>query len=373
MAVMHRGVWAALIFVMMTLAACERGGPAANPCTGPADAPAGSGGSYEVGAAFAPFYAAHGGERVFGPAIGPPTDEDGVQVQYFTNARLEYHPDAMPDQRVRLTPLLVLRHRPPDPPAPLPAADDTSAVYYAVTGHSIRDRFLVFYNEYGGPTVFGYPLTEVIVEGGRQLQYFEYAILYWDPDAAPGARVRLAPLGCMALHPELSWWDHAPRAFAGGLVVAAPFRDFYERYGDEAVFGPPLTNAATGADGVTAQVFENARMEIVHAPRGPLVRLSPLGAALAPADAAPHAEDGATCFAETGHCLSADALAFFNAHGGRAVFGLPRSPVLTDPVEQRQVQYLDGVRLEWDEETGQLRLSPLGRWLLEGRIPGLAP
>lgn len=361
---------ARLVAALLLLVACQAGGPSASPAGDAGVAP----GRHRVGGEFAAFYEAHGGERVFGAPLTGVRDDDGVRVQYFENARLEFRPGDLPGHRVRLSPLLALRDRPPDPPGPTPAAGEALAVYYAATGHTVRDQFLSFYDAYGGPSVFGYPLTEVITDNGRQVQYFENAVFYWDAEAPPGECVKLAPMGAMALGLIPSWWEReTPRVFANGLVVSGPLRDFYETYGDAAVFGLPLTNAVMGAGGDAVQVFENVRMEQYLTAGGARVRLAPLGKALAPAgQPTPAAREG-RCFAETGYCLARDFLAFFDAHGGAAVFGSPVSPVIPAPEDGGLIQYLERARFEWDAAQRQVRLSPLGRWLMEGRIPGYSP
>lgn len=321
-----------------------------------------------IGDEFIEFYKAHGGERVFGRPLTEPQREEGLRVQYFENTRLEYHPDAPPGWRVRLTPLLVLRGRDPDPPVSPPTDPDPLTAYYPTTGHIVTEPFLSEYNGYGGPSVFGYPLIEAINEDGRLLQYFERAVFYWDPDAPPGQRVKLAPLGRMTLEPETSWWGDVGHVFPEGRVGGV-FREFFDAYGGEAVFGPPLANAELDEDGHMTQVFERVRMEMYGPAEQPMVRLTPLGAWLAPPPGAISAPPGPgdRCFSEIGYCLAADFLAFFDAHGGRAVFGVPRSPLLFLE-DGLTVQYLDSARFEWDVQTGQVRLSPLGRWLREGKI-----
>ncbi|MCZ7544723.1 MAG: hypothetical protein M5R40_14920 [Anaerolineae bacterium] len=136
------------------------------------------------------------------------------------------------------------------------------------------------------------------------------------------------------------------------------------------MFGPPLGDAQSGADGVLAQTFQNVRMELHHAAAGPRVRLTPLGAAVAPTDHPPEASQEGRCFAETGFCLVYDFLDFYDAHGGEAVFGVPRTPLFYDPEAGALVQYLDGARFEWDTAQQGVHLSPLGRWLVASRIPG---
>ncbi|HSM56714.1 MAG TPA: hypothetical protein VK879_11220 [Candidatus Sulfomarinibacteraceae bacterium] len=51
---------------------------------------------------FLDFYEIHYGEDVLGPPISPQLDEGGLRVQYFRNGRLEWHPDAVPEERVRV-------------------------------------------------------------------------------------------------------------------------------------------------------------------------------------------------------------------------------------------------------------------------------
>lgn len=51
---------------------------------------------------FLDFYEGHHGEDVLGPPISPQLDEGGLRVQYFRNGRLEWHPDAVAEERVRV-------------------------------------------------------------------------------------------------------------------------------------------------------------------------------------------------------------------------------------------------------------------------------
>lgn len=50
---------------------------------------------------FLDFYEANDGETILGPPISPQLDEGALRVQYFRNGRLEWHPDAPVNQRVR--------------------------------------------------------------------------------------------------------------------------------------------------------------------------------------------------------------------------------------------------------------------------------
>ena len=55
--------------------------------------------------------------------------------------------------------------------------------------------------------------------------------------------------------------------------------------------------------------------------------------------------------AETGYTVSGAWLDFFQANGGLSIFGYPRSPVMVDPLDDKQcVQYFQRVVLEWHPE-----------------------
>src|SRR6476620_6741790 len=82
-----------------------------------------------------------------------------------------------------------------------------------------------------------------------------------------------------------------------------------------------------------------------------------------PVSAAPRA-DPTTAFAyfpETGHNISPRIKGFFDANGGRDVFGLPLTEIISDDLTL-QVQYFERARLELRPEIdGGVQLSPLGR------------
>lgn len=58
-----------------------------------------------VAPAFQDFYDQFDGETLFGPAFSPQLAEGGRWVQYFRNARLEWHPEEPPDLRVQVAQL----------------------------------------------------------------------------------------------------------------------------------------------------------------------------------------------------------------------------------------------------------------------------
>ncbi len=76
-----------------------------------------------------------------------------------------------------------------------PNAEPGACRYYAESGHSVCYAFLEFYDQYGGPAMFGYPISEFRLEGERIVQYFQGFRLDWHPEDDLAAGVRVAPLG----------------------------------------------------------------------------------------------------------------------------------------------------------------------------------
>ncbi len=144
--------------------------------------------------------------------------------------------------------------------------------FVAETGHHISERagFLSFWREKGGALVFGFPLSEEIVEDGRIVQYFERARFEYHPDQlGKDGQVQLSLLGSQLA---------AGRAFPEGSpdggtmyfpetkhTLSGKFRQFWLKRGGLQVFGFPISEAfeEPGADGQTrlTQYFERARFE----------------------------------------------------------------------------------------------------------------
>lgn len=55
---------------------------------------------------------------------------------------------------------------------------------FAETGQTICDSFLDFWERYGGLMMFGYPLSPVMTENGKTVQYLERSKLEYQPEAA---------------------------------------------------------------------------------------------------------------------------------------------------------------------------------------------
>ena len=78
------------------------------------------------------------------------------------------------------------------------------------TGFRVGEPFLGFYEHYG-PTLCGYPVSDVVLEDGRRCQYFQCLAL---EEHAPG-RVRLKRLG-------EAWLAAGGGTGADGAPAAAP-------------------------------------------------------------------------------------------------------------------------------------------------------
>jgi hypothetical protein len=156
---------------------------------------------YFVSQPFLDYWQNNGGLLIFGYPISDRIQETDRQTgkvyiaQYFERARFELHPDT--GAQVILGRLGVLV-RQPDPPAP----PKEGAQYFPETGHNVSGSFLNFWNQHGGLAVFGFPITEQIVEKNPQdgkeytVQYFERARFELHPEnAGTPFEVQLGQLG----------------------------------------------------------------------------------------------------------------------------------------------------------------------------------
>ncbi len=151
---------------------------------------------HNVCGSFLEFFNSHGGLGIFGYPLTEEIQDNGLLAQYFQRARIEYHPNNPPRYQVQLG-LLGDYFAPADqkariPDSQKPRSSDRARRYFPETGHSVGFSFLKFYDEKGGLEVFGYPVTEFILEKGRFVQYFQRALMEWDPNQS---RIILHNLG----------------------------------------------------------------------------------------------------------------------------------------------------------------------------------
>lgn len=124
-------------------------------------------------------------------------NEDGILVQYFQRARFEM----LPNGQVGLSPVGTALYETGRPPANYDANPATCRTFD--TGFSVCMDFLTFFDQHGGLSQFGQPISRAELDGKRVVQYFEYARLEWYPETNdPGLEVQLGPLGWLYFHHE---------------------------------------------------------------------------------------------------------------------------------------------------------------------------
>lgn len=132
-------------------------------------------------------------EAIAAPASSP---FSRVMVQYFQRAAFEYHPENAPGLQVQLVPLgaMIFEKAQLTAVQALPA-NQPACQSIGTGGHHVCYTFLTFFNQNGGIENFGSPLTDMVKENERIVQYFEYARFEWRPEMAQGRRVLLSKLG----------------------------------------------------------------------------------------------------------------------------------------------------------------------------------
>ena len=146
-----------------------------------------------VASEFQAFYGNNGGLRIFGyPLVDPYEEEDsGRLIQYFQHMRLEYEPGL---EQVIVTPLGEWSVPDAEDQVPAPAPEDPESLT-STDSITVQDEFLAFYENHGGISLFGRPISNELDEGGTRAQYFENARLEWHPDAPLDYRVQVGMLG----------------------------------------------------------------------------------------------------------------------------------------------------------------------------------
>lgn len=179
----------------------QASGVLASATANPADA------GYEVKGEFLTFWDAHGGLRILGKPISPRIPEAGengvtLEVQYFERARLELHPEIKdPASQVTLGRLGVEVPVSGTLANPLPEGLRGDEVRFNETGFDVPQKFYDFWKANDGLSVFGYPLTPVLMDttpDGKPLavQYFERARMEYHADkAGTPDEVQLTNLG----------------------------------------------------------------------------------------------------------------------------------------------------------------------------------
>jgi LPXTG-site transpeptidase (sortase) family protein len=167
-----------------------------------------------------------------------------------------------------------------------PAAANTQAgipVRFSETGHTLGYSFRQFYDQRGGLAIFGLPLSEVFVEDGRPVQYFERARLEWHGELASVQAGLLGRWAAESLSGEPAFAPLAAPPPAADLFaetghsLGGEFAAFWWANGGLASFGYPISEpfaqrSEQDATTYTVQYFERARFE-AHPENGPGYRV----------------------------------------------------------------------------------------------------
>jgi hypothetical protein len=186
---------------------------------------------------------------------------------------------------------------------------------FAETGKTVQGAFLDFYDAKGGSLLFGAPITDQLVEGGRTVQYFAKARFELWPENPAGFQVQLGLLAAQlgkvqpAIQADTSG-DPNRRFFPEtGHVLAYSFKTFWEAHGGVDVFGYPTTEQLV-ENGLIVQYTQRMRLEWHPEDAANPVQVGDLGreylglgpqtvAAPAPAATAPAAADDVLIFHQT--------------------------------------------------------------------------
>jgi hypothetical protein len=214
---------------------------------------------FPVAPQFTDFYHTYGGAIIFGePLTESLIDPDsGRLIQYFTRMRLELDGDPEDNQlllaRIAAYPLGEWAHAGLTNITLLPSPEGGPERYFPETGFSVRDAFLDFYQQNHGELLFGPPISEILEEGGKRVQYFRNARLEWQPGLPLAYRVQPGLLG-------RAHFDTTPLAilpFAGPIERAQP----RPATGVDAVMVDVSVRSPVVYQGETQQLF--ARVETV--------------------------------------------------------------------------------------------------------------
>lgn len=116
-------------------------------------------------------------------------------TQYFNNARFELIPENPPELRVKVTPLGEILHAyQPGEPFRIPLAF-SGCRYFQETDVSVCYSFLDAFERLGGVRVLGYPISELEIQDGLIVQYFQMVRLEWHGGGGNYGYVRVSSLG----------------------------------------------------------------------------------------------------------------------------------------------------------------------------------
>ena len=133
-------------------------------------------------------------------------------------------------------------------PAGSPA--DSLDRWLAITGFEVTNRqgFLDYWRKNGGLKAFGYPISPVLLEDGKQVQYFERQRFEYFPNNQPPYNVQLGLLGYWAADKVANKTPFAPTSATGSRFytqtkhnISPRFQAFWDNNGGLPIFGFPIS------------------------------------------------------------------------------------------------------------------------------------
>ncbi|MFP4441060.1 MAG: murein L,D-transpeptidase, partial [Chloroflexaceae bacterium] len=158
--------------------------------------------------------------------------------------------------------------------APLHLRASPDLQHFSATGHTLDNAhgFLNYWREHAGEQTLGAPITAVLEEDGRPVQYFQRGRLeqHVDLEGAPVLRGRVG-----TEYAEALWRTFAappPRTplpgeqlfEATGHTLNEPFLSFWNSHGGMETFGYPISEPVweyVGDEMLHVQYFERGRLE----------------------------------------------------------------------------------------------------------------
>jgi Domain of unknown function (DUF5107) len=197
----------------------------------------------ETGKTLAPefvrFFDANGGVPLLGYPLTDPETEGGFTVQYLERARIEYHPEnagTLYDVQLGLLGSIQTAGRQFATASSDVASSTPTRLYFRETQHTVSGTFLDYWQANGGLALFGYPISEPVIEDGLTVQYFQRNRFELHPDAAGTPyEVALGLLGRDMLEQRVKVTDTAV-----SLKVYGYEQGFYSPNGDSIAPYPRL-------------------------------------------------------------------------------------------------------------------------------------
>jgi hypothetical protein len=208
---------------------------------------------------FLAYWRAYGGLSRFGLPLSDRLmlqDGTGEATQYFERAIFKPRASSYDPGPIGLAPLGANRlyndYRRYSPEAPLPALPDNAMpgdkIDFGESWYPLRGVFLRYWQTHGGATVFGYPISPLMLEEsemtGQQyiVQYFNDLVFEYHPENAPPNDVLLSQLGTfeyMKAYPQTGKTNYLRGDWCNPYVKLHGGMSFEYSSGDSAEFLKP--------------------------------------------------------------------------------------------------------------------------------------